>query len=36
VRLYRNGVAEDLVLQYGDFSVRTILKKLERLPPPDC
>jgi hypothetical protein len=36
VRLYRNGVAEDLVLQYGDFSVRTILKKLETLPAPDC
>lgn len=36
LRLYRNGVAEDLVLQYGDFSVRTTLKTLDTLPPPDC
>jgi hypothetical protein len=36
LRLYRNGVAEDLILQYGDFSVRTILKQLEKLPPPGC
>jgi hypothetical protein len=33
LRLYRNGVAEDLVLQYGDFSVRAALKQLEALPP---
>jgi hypothetical protein len=36
LRLYRNGVAEDLVLQYGDFAVRTVLKQLEKLPPPGC
>ena len=36
LRLYRNGVAEDLILQYGDFSVRTTLKKLYALPPPGC
>ncbi len=36
LRLYRNGVAEDLILQYGDFSVRTVLKQVEALPPPDC
>jgi hypothetical protein len=36
LRLYRNGVAEDLVLQYGDFSVKTVLKTLETLPPPGC
>lgn len=36
LRLYRNGVAEDLVLQYLDFSVRTTLKTLETLPPPGC
>lgn len=36
LRLYRNGVAEDVILQYGDFSVRTILKQLEKLPPPGC
>ena len=34
--LYRNGVAEDLILEYGDFSVRTTLTKLEPLPPPGC
>ncbi|HXV26158.1 MAG TPA: DUF1849 family protein [Alphaproteobacteria bacterium] len=33
LRLYHNGVAEDLVLQYGDFSVRAVLKQLETLPP---
>jgi hypothetical protein len=36
LRLYRNGVAEDLILQYGDFSVRTVLKQLEKLPAPGC
>ena len=36
LRLYGNGVAEDLILQYGDFAVRTSLKTLEALPPPGC
>ncbi len=33
LKLYSNGVAEELVLQYGDFSVRAALKQLEKLPP---
>jgi EipB-like len=36
LQLYRNGVAGDLVLNYGDFSVSTTLKKLERLPAAGC
>lgn len=36
LRLHANGVVEDLVLDYGDFTVSATLKKLEKLPPPKC
>lgn len=36
LRLHANGVVEDLVLDYGDFTVSATLKKIEKLPPPDC
>jgi hypothetical protein len=36
LRLHANGVVEDLVLDYGDFSVSATLKRVEKLPPPDC
>lgn len=36
VRLYDNGVAEDFVLDYGDFTVRAKLEKIEALPKPSC
>lgn len=36
LRLHANGVVEDLVLDYGDFSVAATLKRVEKLPPPAC
>jgi len=36
LRMHGNGVVEDLVLDYGDFTVAATLKKLEKLPPADC
>ena len=35
-RLHGNGIAEELVLDYGDFSVRAALGKVEKLPKPGC
>jgi hypothetical protein len=35
-RLLENGVAGNLVLDYGDFAMRAVLSKLEFLSPPDC
>ena len=35
-RLHGNGIAEELVLDYGDFSVRAALGKVEKLPTPGC
>lgn len=34
--LYRNGVADDLVFDYGDFTLRAQLVELELLPDPGC
>lgn len=34
--LYRNGVADDLLFDYGDFSLRARLVELETLPDPGC
>ncbi len=36
LRLHANGVVEDLVLDYGDFSVGATLKRVEKLPPSGC
>ena len=36
VRLFDNGVAEDFVLDYGDFTVLAKLEKIEALPLPSC
>ena len=36
VRLYDNGVADDFTLDYGDFTVRARLEKIEALPKPSC
>lgn len=33
---HANGVAENLLQDFGDFALRGILRKLEKLPPPDC
>ena len=35
-RLMENGVAGNLVLDYGDFAMRAVLSKLEFLSPPEC
>lgn len=36
LRLHANGVVEDLVLDYGDFTVSATLTKVEALPPAGC
>ena len=36
VTMHSNGVASDLVLDYGDFTVKVELKTLEALPKPAC
>jgi hypothetical protein len=36
LRLHATGVVEDLILNYGDFTISATLKKLEALPPADC
>jgi hypothetical protein len=33
---HSNGVAENLLQDFGDFALRGILRKLEKLPAPDC
>jgi EipB-like len=34
--LFENGVVDELQLDYGDFTVLAVLKKLEPLPTPKC
>jgi len=36
LRLYENGVVDELFLDYGDFALDARLAKLEALPRPDC
>jgi hypothetical protein len=36
VRLFDNGVANHFLLDYGDFTVRAALEKIEALPKPKC
>lgn len=36
LRLHANGVVDDLVLDYGDFTVSAKLQKIEKLPAPKC
>lgn len=36
VRLFENGVADNFLLDYGDFSVAASLEKIEALPRPRC
>ena len=36
LRMYANGVVDDLILDYGDFSLRASLQALEALPPAGC
>jgi EipB-like len=36
MRLLDNGVTRDMVLDYGDFSIKATLKEIETLPKPTC
>jgi len=36
VRLFENGVAGDMLIDYGDYTVRAVLKTLEGIPPAKC
>ncbi|MEE8560076.1 MAG: DUF1849 family protein, partial [Alphaproteobacteria bacterium] len=36
VRLFDNGVAGDLVLDYGDFTLLATLERIEALAKPAC
>jgi hypothetical protein len=36
VRYYQNGVADDVLQSFGNFSLRGTLESLEALPKPDC
>ena len=36
VRYYQNGVADDVLQSFGNFSLKGTLEKLEALPKPDC
>ena len=36
MRLYANGIADQMTFDYGDFSVSARLKELEALPPSGC
>lgn len=36
MRIYQNGVAEDVLQSFGNFSMRGSLVKLRALPKPDC
>ncbi len=36
LRLFDNGIAQDVEQDFGGFSVRAKLDKIERLPKPDC
>jgi hypothetical protein len=36
LRIFANGVVDELILNYGDFVLGATLKELEALDPPDC
>jgi hypothetical protein len=36
LRLLENGVAEKMLIDYGDFAVQAVLQQLEALPAPHC
>jgi EipB-like len=35
-RIYANGVVDEMLLDYGDFTLRADLKSLEEMPAPQC
>lgn len=36
LRYYLNGVADEMIQSYGDFTLKATLDKLQPLPKPDC
>ena len=36
LRIYENGVVDELEFDYSDFALKASLERLEALPPPDC
>ena len=36
LRLYQNGIVDELILDYGDFALDAKLADLNALPAPDC
>ncbi len=36
MRLLENGVSQDMVIDYGEYSIRAKLDDLENLPRPSC
>ena len=36
LRLYANGIVDEMLLDYGDFVLRAELDVLEALPPLEC
>lgn len=36
LRLYQNGIVDELLLDYGDFALDARLAEVEALPAPDC
>ncbi|MBF0169441.1 MAG: cell envelope integrity EipB family protein [Alphaproteobacteria bacterium] len=36
LRYFENGIADDVIEDYGNFSVRSLLSKIDPLPRPDC
>lgn len=36
VKMYRNGVVDSLLIDYGDYTVDAKLRKVEALPPQSC
>ena len=36
MRLLDNGVSQDMVIDYGDYSIRAKLDDIEPLPKPNC
>lgn len=36
MRMFENGVGVDFLFDYGEFSIRAVLQRLEALPRPEC
>ena len=36
MRLLANGVSSSMLIDYGDYSIKATLKKIEALPKPAC